>query len=143
MTLSVGRQEGQPACKKWGIVEVGTGWSGWSGAQPDGHCLPLLIFPCTIKSKRSLLAPAHLGGPGKRAVKRLWWWLYQVTGSGRHPNLYSLHHLSTRILSKPVVLNSSKIFTLFPLTDKPTNQCKNMTFLAELNDTLMSRLECC
>jgi len=35
-------------------------------------CLPLLIFPCTIKSRSSLLAPAHPGGPGKRAVKRLW-----------------------------------------------------------------------
>jgi len=38
-------------------------------------CLPLLIFPSTIKSRSSLLAPAHPGGPGKRAVKRLWWWL--------------------------------------------------------------------
>jgi len=35
-------------------------------------CLPLLIFPCTIKSRSSLLAPAHPGGPGKRAAKRLW-----------------------------------------------------------------------
>jgi len=52
-------------------MEVGTGWSRWSGAQPDGRCLPLLIFPCTTKSRSSLLAPAHLGGPGKRAVKRL------------------------------------------------------------------------
>jgi len=34
-------------------------------------CLPLLIFPCTMKS-RSSLAAAHLSGPGKRAVKRLW-----------------------------------------------------------------------
>jgi len=34
-------------------------------------CLPLLIFPCTIKSRSSLLAPAHPGGPRKRAVKRL------------------------------------------------------------------------
>jgi len=25
LTLLVGRQEGQPACKKWGMVEVGTG----------------------------------------------------------------------------------------------------------------------
>jgi len=41
--------------------------AGWS------VCLPLLIFPCTIKSRSSLLAPAHPGGPGKRAVKRLWW----------------------------------------------------------------------
>jgi len=37
-------------------------------------CLPLLIFPCTIKSRSSLLATAHLGGPGKKAVKWLWWW---------------------------------------------------------------------
>jgi len=28
-------------------------------------CLPLLVFPCTIKSRSSLLAPAHPGGPGK------------------------------------------------------------------------------
>jgi len=34
-------------------------------------CLSLLIFLCTIKSKSSLLAPAYLGGPRKRAVKRL------------------------------------------------------------------------
>jgi len=26
-------------------------------------------LPCTIKSRSSLLAPAHPGGPGKRAVK--------------------------------------------------------------------------
>jgi len=48
---------------------VGTGWSGWSGTQPDGRCLPLLIFPCTIKSRSPLLAPAHPGGHRKRAVK--------------------------------------------------------------------------
>ena len=39
--------------------------AGWS------VCLPLLIFPCTMKSRSSLLAPAHPGGPGKRAIKRL------------------------------------------------------------------------
>jgi len=42
--------------------------AGWS------VCLPLLVFPCTIKSTSSLLAPAHPCGPGKRAVKRSWWW---------------------------------------------------------------------
>ena len=50
---------------------------GWS------MCLPLLIFPCTIKSRSSFLAPAHPGGPGKRAVKRLWWcggdWLIELS----------------------------------------------------------------
>jgi len=54
-----------------GIVEVSTGYSGWSGAQPDGLCLHLLIFPCTIKSRSSLLALAHPDGPGERAVKWL------------------------------------------------------------------------
>jgi len=34
-------------------------------------CVPLLIFPCTIKSRSSFLALAHPGGPGNRAVKRL------------------------------------------------------------------------
>jgi len=37
----------------------------------DGRCLPLLIFPCTIKSRSSLLATAHPGSPIKKAVKRL------------------------------------------------------------------------
>ena len=44
------------------------------GWRPAGWlvCLPLLVFPCTIKSRSSLLASAHPGGLGKRAVKRLW-----------------------------------------------------------------------
>jgi len=33
---------------------------------------PLLVFPCTIKSISSLLAPTHAASPGKRAVKWLW-----------------------------------------------------------------------
>ena len=75
LTLLVGRQEGHPACKKWGdgggghwLVRIEWQPAGWS------VCLPLLIFPCTIKSRSSLLALAHPGGPGKRAVKWLWWW---------------------------------------------------------------------
>ena len=44
---------------------MGTGWSRWSGTQLDCRCLPLLMFPCTIKSRSSLLAPAHAGGPEK------------------------------------------------------------------------------
>ena len=35
-------------------------------------CMLLLIFPCTVKFRSSLLAPAHRGGPGKRAVERMW-----------------------------------------------------------------------
>ena len=37
--------------------------------------LPLLIFPCTIKSRSSLPALDHPGAPGKRAVKQLWWYV--------------------------------------------------------------------
>ena len=32
----------------------------------------MLIVLCTIKSRSSLLAPVHPGGPGKRAIKQLW-----------------------------------------------------------------------
>jgi len=74
--LLVGRQEGHPACKKiWGdgggghwLVQMEWRPAGWS------VCLPLLIFPCTIKSS-SLLVLAHPGGPGKRAVKRSLWFI--------------------------------------------------------------------
>jgi len=52
--------------------------AGWS------VCLPQLIFRCAIKSRSSLLAPAHPGGPGKRAVKRLWWWWCGVVKSRLH-----------------------------------------------------------
>jgi len=47
LTLLVGRQEGHPACEKnggwwrWGMVQVGNGQSGWSGAQLDGLCVCL------------------------------------------------------------------------------------------------------
>jgi len=73
LTLLVGRQEGHLACKKWGdgggghwLVRMEWRPSRWS------VCLPLLIFPCTMKSRSSHLALAHLGGPGRRAIKRLW-----------------------------------------------------------------------
>ena len=72
LTLLVGRQEGHLAYKKWdgggGHWLVRMEWrpAGWS------VCLPLLIFACTMKSRSSILAPAHPGGPGKRTVKWLW-----------------------------------------------------------------------
>jgi len=73
LTLLVGQQEGHPACKKLGdgggghwLVRMEWRQAGWS------VCLPLLIFPCTIKSISSFLAPPHPGGPRKRAIKRFW-----------------------------------------------------------------------
>jgi len=72
--LLVGRQEGHPACKQYGGDGGGGHWLVRMEWRPAGWsvCLPLLVFPCTIKSKSSLLAPAHPGGPGKRVLKRLW-----------------------------------------------------------------------
>jgi len=68
-----GRKSIRPVKKYGGMVEVGTVLVRieWRPAR-GSVCLPLLIFPCTIKSRSSLLVPAHPGGPGKRAVKWLW-----------------------------------------------------------------------
>jgi len=74
LTLLVGRQEGHPACKKhsggvlaWLSLEQGT----------DLHTTQLMPLPLTVScfSKIQIgftfLVPAHLGSPGKRAVKRV------------------------------------------------------------------------
>ena len=50
-------------------MEEGTGWS---GAQSDGRVSASVNLPLYHKVRSSVLAPAHLGGPGKRAVKWLW-----------------------------------------------------------------------
>ena len=34
----------------------------------------IVSLPLHHKSRSSILAPARPSGPGKRAVKRLWWW---------------------------------------------------------------------
>jgi len=60
------------------------------------ECLPLLIFPCTIKSRSSLLAPAHLGGPGKRAVK----WL---CGGGFYVTVYLMLKIHALMSCSPPV----------------------------------------
>jgi len=68
---------GWAAGRASGLKKMG-GWWRWALVSPDGVAagwsvsLPLLVTPCTIKSSSSLLAPAHPGGPGKRAIKRLW-----------------------------------------------------------------------
>jgi len=65
LTLLVGRQEGHPACKKYGEDGGGGHWLVRMEWRPAWWlvCLLLLIFPCTIKSRRSLLALADPGGP--------------------------------------------------------------------------------
>ena len=61
LTLLVGRQEGHPACKKYG--EFGGGGHWLVRIVAPSRMVGVLIFPCTIKSRSSLLAPAH---PEKR-----------------------------------------------------------------------------
>jgi len=69
LMLLVGRQEGHPACKKqsgWVLV--------WLS---DLHMAQLMPMPLTVScfSKIQIgftfLVPAHLGSPGKRAIKRV------------------------------------------------------------------------
>jgi len=74
LPLLVGQQEGHTTCKKMGdgggrhwLVRMEWCPAVWS------VCLPLLIFPCTIKSRSSFLALAQSAGTSKRAVKQLWW----------------------------------------------------------------------
>jgi len=82
LTLSVGWQEGHPACKKtewWGAGVVICLERG-----ADLHMAQLMLLPLTVScfSKIQIgfifLVPAHLGSPGKRAVK---WVCVFVCGS--------------------------------------------------------------
>ena len=75
LTLFVGQQEGHPACKKtewWGAGMVICLERG-----ADLHMAQLMPLPLTIScfSKVQIgftfVVPAHLGSPGKRAVKRV------------------------------------------------------------------------
>jgi len=70
LTLLVGWQEGHPACKKMGDGG-GEHWLFRMEWRPAGWLmfLPPLIFPCIIKFRSSLLAPAHPGSPGKKGRK--------------------------------------------------------------------------
>ena len=85
--LLVGRQEGHPACKK-------TEWRGAGvvvclerGA--DLHMDQLMPLPLTVSCSSKiqtgftfLVLPAHLGSPGKRAVKRVRACVYSHTLQG-------------------------------------------------------------
>jgi len=66
-------QEGHPAWKLGGLMEVDC-WLVWMEWLPLGLsvCLPLVMLPNTIKSRRRfLLAPAYPGG-SRKGRKRLW-----------------------------------------------------------------------
>ena len=73
--LLVGRQEGHPACKKQSCGVLA--WLSCLQLGADLHMAQLMPLPLTVScfSKIQIgftfLVPAHLGSPGKRAVKRV------------------------------------------------------------------------
>jgi len=75
LTLLVGRQEGHPAFKKTERWDAGMVICLEQGA--DLHMAQLMPLPLTVScfSKFQIgftfLVPAHLGSPGKMAVKRV------------------------------------------------------------------------
>ena len=75
LTLLVGRQEGHSACKKtewWGAGVVVCLEQGASLHMAQLMPLPLTVSCFSkIQIGFTFLVPAHLGSPGKRAVKRV------------------------------------------------------------------------
>ena len=75
LTLLVGRQEGHPACKK--LEWWGAGMVICMERDADLHMAQLMPLPLTascfskIQIGFTFLVLAHLGSPGKRAVKRV------------------------------------------------------------------------
>jgi len=120
LTLLVGREEGHPACKKWGdggdghwLVRMEWRPARWS------MFLSLLIFPCTIKSRSSLLAPAHPGGPEKRAVKRLWWWFHRSHKTSYLPSVVTMSLSCNVSETQRDTGQKSPTFPILPLSDAP------------------------
>jgi len=76
LTLLVGWQEGHPSCKNR-VVGCWRGYLLERGADLQLHMAQLMPLPLTVScfSKIEIgftfLVPAHLGSPGKRAVKRV------------------------------------------------------------------------
>ena len=82
LTLLVGWQEGHPDCKKAGdgggghwLVRMEWRWAGWS------VCLPLFIFPCTMKFRRFSSCTYSPGWSRKKGRKTVvvWWCVYSTS----------------------------------------------------------------
>jgi len=79
LMLLVGWQGRHPTCKKYGgDGEVGTGYSGWSGAQPDGQCVTVsasVNLPLRHKVQKfssGTGSPGWSQRTGRKTV--VWWW---------------------------------------------------------------------
>jgi len=75
LMLLVGQQEGHPACKKLsgGVLA----WLSCLELSAELHMAQRMPLPLTVSCFSriqigfTILVPAHLGSPGKRAIKRL------------------------------------------------------------------------
>ena len=103
------------------MVEVGTSYCGWSGAQPAGQCLPLLICPSTIKSRSSLFGTGSPRWSWKKGRKMVvvWLWWYQDVWHSRWICQHCWHQVShsyclnQRLQNRaPFVLNQFSVSVL-------------------------------
>jgi len=108
----------------------------WMEWRPAGWsvCLPLLIFPCTIKSRSCLLAQAHPGGPRRRAAKRLWWcgvgiwtpsntWFLGPPESISQMPSWSVQLLLQSALRCGLIIRRMQLKTIHIETTAPLQQC--------------------
>jgi len=74
-------------------------WLVWMEWCPSGWlvCLPLLIFPCTIKSRSFLLAPAHPGVLKKGRKMVVVWYRHRASTIWRQCHCYMELHKSSQI----------------------------------------------
>jgi len=81
LVMLAGWQEGHPACKN-----MGDGGGGHWLARMEWHparqlvCLPLLIFPCTIKVQKFSSGTGSRGWSRKKGHKTVvvWWWYNMI-----------------------------------------------------------------
>jgi len=109
MTLLVGRQEGHPI-QPVKMGDCGGGhWLVWmeDGVAPSrmvgvSASVNLPFFLCTTKSRSSLLlAPAHPGGPRKRAIKQLWWTHINIDNINKQKVMHNIKQKKYKILTIP------------------------------------------
>jgi len=101
LTLLVGQQEGHPACKKlsggvlawlsvWSEVQICI-CSSWC------HCQSVSCFS-KIQIGFAFLVPAHLGSPGKRAVKWVCVFIWQKQSLTMHRSIWISLSVSQHIM---------------------------------------------
>jgi len=71
----LGGRKGIRPVNNGGMVEVGTGWSGWSDAQPGSQYLHLPLHHKVQKFSSGTSSPGWSWKKGRKTVVVCWWWL--------------------------------------------------------------------